>query len=70
MILIAISFHSNEKMGAGGKGTRNFCYQASQSKESAFFDIKRALQNGHFRSFAEKGRGPEPQSPLAARLGL
>jgi len=38
-----------------------------QTKESAIFDIERALQ-GDFRSFAEKGRGPDPKNPLVARL--
>ena len=35
-----------------------------QSKENAVFDVKMALKKGHFRSFAEKGRCPDPQDSL------
>jgi len=31
------------------------------SEENALFDIKRALQKGHLRPFAEKGRVPDHQ---------
>ena len=33
------------------------------NKVNALFDIKKTLQNGHFRSFAEKARGLDPQDP-------
>ena len=38
--------------------------------ENAFFDVKKELRKGYFRSSAEKGRGPDPKSPLIARLDL
>ena len=39
-----------------------------QSIENALFDIKKELQKGHFRSFGEKGRAPDPETPLVARM--
>ena len=38
------------------------------SQGNALFDIERALQKGHFRSFAEKDRGLDPQCSLVAHL--
>ena len=83
MISIAISFHSNEELKAkapelkakglnGGRrrglqkilGSRPF-----QSEENFLFDIKRVLQKGHFRSFAERGRNPDPQYSLSYAPG-
>ena len=65
MILIAISFNDNEgKTGIGGRGPKEIFETTSfKSKEDALFDIKSAFQKGYFRSFAEKGSGPEPQGP-------
>ena len=40
------------------------------SKESTLFDIKWALQKGHFRSFAEEGRSRDPRTPLVVHLGV
>ena len=34
----------------------------------SLFDIQRALQKGHFRLVAEKGRSLDSQGPLVARL--
>ena len=39
-----------------------------QSKENVIFDKKRALQKGCFRSFAEKDRGPDPQTRPVYKL--
>ena len=69
MILIAMPFNSNDgKTGNGGDAPRIFFGTTSfKSKESALFTIKKALQKGHFHSFAEKGSGPDPQnSPSCA----
>ena len=35
-----------------------------QSKENTLADVKRALLKGHFHSYAENGRGPDPQDPI------
>ena len=51
------------RLGAKISGTTPF-----KSQENALFDIKKALQKRHFCSFAEKGRGPDPEDPLVARL--
>ena len=40
-----------------------------QSKEKTIFDIERALQKGHFRTFAKKVRGPDPQDALGCAPG-
>ena len=54
---MTMSFNSNEgKTGDGGGPQNIFESKSFQSRESALFDIKRALQKGEFRSFAEKGR--------------
>ena len=52
MILNAISFQG-----------KSFEALPLESKENAHFDIKRARQKGHFRSFAEMGRGLDLQVP-------
>ena len=41
-----------------------------QPMENALCDIKRALQKGHVRSFAEKSRDSDPKDPLVARLKM
>ena len=70
MILIAISFHASKgKLIAGGEG-KSFGATPFQSKESTLFDINMPLQTGSFRSFAGKGKGPDPQDPLVARLHI
>ena len=51
------------KTGAGGEPPRKFGRPLLSIFGRALFDIKRALQKGNFRSFAEKGRGPDPQDP-------
>ena len=56
------------KWGLGVKPQKMFGTTPFQSNEDALFDIKKALQKGHFGSFAEKGRDPEPQDPLIAPL--
>ena len=63
------AFHGKEgKKKAGAKPPENFWDNFSSIKENALFDTKRALQKGHFHSFDEKSRGPDPQDPLDARL--
>ena len=57
-----------EKWGLGATFLGIFGATPFQSKVNAFFDIKRALQKGNFRSFVENGRGPDPQDPLVAHL--
>ena len=50
MILIAISFWSNEgEMGGGQSPQKIFGSTPFQSKENALFYITRTLQKGHFR---------------------
>ena len=70
MILTAISFEEMKENESFGQsllktiGTMPF-----QSKENAPFDKRRELRKGHFRSFAEKGMGPDHQgAPLAKYL--
>ena len=64
IILTAMSFSGKEgKTGAGGEPPRKFGQPRLSVFGSALFDIKRALQKGSFHSFAEKGRGPDPQDP-------
>ena len=70
MVLIAISFHGNEGiLRAGVEAPRKFLEpRLFKSKDSTLSDINGALQKGQFRSFAEKGRGPDPQDPLVGRM--
>ena len=49
----------------GAKPLEIFEAAPFQSKKKALFDIKRAMQKGS-RSFAENGRGPDPEDPLVA----
>ena len=64
MILIAITLYRNEgKFGSGQCPWKVFGTTTFQSKENALFDIERALQKRHFRSFADKDK-----DPLVARL--
>ena len=62
MIIIAISFHGNGgKLGAGGSPQKLSETTPFLSNENApFYIIGR--YKGHFRSFAEKDRGPDPQN--------
>ena len=62
MILIAMFFNGNEgKPVAGAKPPEKFWGHVFQSKESALVDLKRDSKKGHFRSFAERGKSPDPQ---------
>ena len=64
MILIEISLHGKGKNGDRGRSPRKiFATTPFKSNENALFDIKRALQKRHCRSFAEKGRVPDPKDP-------
>ena len=49
MILIVISFHGSKR----------------KIFESYLLNLRKALQRGHFHSFAEKGRGPDLEDPLS-----
>ena len=52
------------KIGSRERSPQNiFETTPLQSKGNAFFEIKGALQEGHFRSFVEKGTGPDIQEP-------
>ena len=70
IILIAMKFKGNEGiLRAGGQKLQKiFGITSFQSRESALYDITSSLEKGHFRSFAEKGRVPDLQAPLAGRL--
>ena len=58
-----------EKRVLGARPPKMFWTTSFQSKESALFDIIRVLK-GHFCSFAEKGRGPDPQHPIMIAKSL
>ena len=68
MILIAISF-TVRKENCGRNPQKIFCTTPFQSKENALFDIKRVLHTGHFRSFTEVGRHPDPLDPPSCAPG-
>ena len=70
MILIAISFHGNKGiLRAVVDAPRKYLEpRLFKSKENTLSDINEALQKGQFRSFAVKGRGPDPQDPLVGRM--
>ena len=56
--------------GCWGRSPQKMFWTTSfQSKESAHFDTIRVLK-GKFRSFAEKGRGPDPQDPITIAKSL
>ena len=63
------SSREGRKQGAGGQSSKKtFGTTPSPSSRNALFDKEKALQKGHFCSFAEKGRGLDPQDPLVGRL--
>ena len=64
---ILFSRKRRRKGGRGCSPQKMFGATPFQSKKNALFDIKRALQKGHFRSFAEKGRDLDTYNPLVAR---
>ena len=57
-------------MELGAKPLEKFLTMFFQHKDSALFDIKRALEEGHFFIFAEKDRGPDPQDPPSCATGM
>ena len=59
------------KKGTGGQAPEKLLEARFFHLRETPFDIERALQKGHFCSFAEKGRGLDPQDlPPVARLSL
>ena len=53
-----------KKIGSQGLSPwKTFGTTAFSSKKNALFDIRKALQKGCFRSFAEKGRSPDTKDP-------
>ena len=69
MLLLNLMTEGEEK-GGGREAPENFQNNAFSILEKPLCDIERALQKGHFCSFAEKDRVLEPQDTLVARLDI
>ena len=65
--MIVNSDHVREKLTGDKVPGKSLESRLYNFKKMLFFYIERTLQNGHLCSFAEKGRGPDPQdSPSCA----
>ena len=65
MIPIVNSDHVREKLTGDKVPGKSLESRLYNFKKMLFFDIERTLQTGHLCSFAEEGRGPDPQDSLS-----